>query len=126
MLSCTFNFLCSNLQTIDDSMLISSNKESVKFSLHGGIGSGHIIYKDNTNMNGDDKFTNKTNTVLINCNKSISQSFAIKYLSLFSKASLLSKFVTIRMKIDSPLVVEYKIADFGYLKYFLAPKIIDD
>lgn len=30
------------------------------------------------------------------------------------------------MSADVPLVVEYKIADMGYLKYYLTPKIEEE
>jgi proliferating cell nuclear antigen len=30
------------------------------------------------------------------------------------------------MSNDTPLLVEYKIEDMGYLRYYLAPKIGDD
>ncbi|EHB04022.1 Proliferating cell nuclear antigen [Heterocephalus glaber] len=34
--------------------------------------------------------------------------------------------VTLNMSADVPLVVEYKIANMGHLKYYLAPKIEDE
>ncbi len=34
--------------------------------------------------------------------------------------------VTISMTKDLPIVVEYQIADIGYLRYYLAPKIDDE
>lgn len=30
------------------------------------------------------------------------------------------------MSSDLPMVVEYKIADMGYIRYYLAPKIDED
>ena len=44
----------------------------------------------------------------------------------FTKASPLSNIVTISMSSDLPVVVEYKIADMGYVRYYLAPKIEEE
>lgn len=44
----------------------------------------------------------------------------------FTKASPLSNIVTISMSSDLPVVVEYKIADMGYIRYYLAPKIEEE
>ena len=34
--------------------------------------------------------------------------------------------VTLSMSPEVPLVVEYKIGDIGYIRYYLAPKIEDE
>ncbi len=52
--------------------------------------------------------------------------FSLKYLTNFSKAASLSNRVTLSMSADTPLLVEYKIEDMGYLRYYLAPKIGED
>jgi proliferating cell nuclear antigen len=51
--------------------------------------------------------------------------FALRYLQQFTKATPLSPFVYLRMSKDVPLMVEYKIENFGHLRYYLAPKIDD-
>eukprot|EP00483_Globobulimina_turgida_P002057 UN02059 len=65
-------------------------------------------------------------TVLIELEESVQQTFSLRYLNNFTKATGLSKDVTLRMGQDVPLEVEYSIADFGSLRYNLAPKIDDD
>ena len=52
--------------------------------------------------------------------------FALRYLNFFTKATPLSEAVTLSMSKDVPLVVEYKIGEMGYIRYYLAPKIEDE
>jgi proliferating cell nuclear antigen len=59
-------------------------------------------------------------------NEPVQLTFALRYLNFFTKATPLSSTVTLSMSADVPLVVEYKIADMGHLKYYLAPKIEDE
>lgn len=45
--------------------------------------------------------------------------FALRYLSSFTKATPLSPSVTIYMSKELPVVVEYRIADMGNIRYYL-------
>lgn len=65
-------------------------------------------------------------SMIIEMNDPVSLTFALRYLNSFTKATPLSNSVTICMSSDLPVVVEYKIADMGYIRYYLAPKIEDD
>jgi proliferating cell nuclear antigen len=47
-------------------------------------------------------------------------------LNNFAKATGLSDFVSLSMNKDVPLVVEYKIAEIGHIRYYLAPKIDEE
>ena len=60
---------------------------------------------------------------IIEIEEPVSLTFALRYLNLFTKATPLSPTVTLSMSPDVPLVTEYKIADMGYVRYYLAPKI---
>jgi len=75
---------------------------------------------DDGDADGDD------NGVRIQLEESVTQTFSLRYLNNFTKATGLSKEVVLRMGADVPLEVEYKIGDFGSLRYYLAPKIDDD
>ncbi len=55
-------------------------------------------------------------------NEPVSMAFASRYIGLISKATPLSGSVTLSIKDEQPLLVEYKIGDVGHLRYFLAPK----
>lgn len=50
----------------------------------------------------------------------------MRYLNFFTKATSLSSTVILSMSKDVPLVVEYRIKDIGYIRYYLAPKIEDE
>ena len=71
----------------------------------------------------------------------VSQTFALRYLNAFAKvpfaatprkppqktqATPLSPFVTLKMSLDVPLVVEYAIEELGHIRFYLAPKIEED
>jgi proliferating cell nuclear antigen len=43
-----------------------------------------------------------------------------------TQATGLSPQVTLSMSKELPVVVEYRIADMGYVRYYLAPKIEDE
>jgi proliferating cell nuclear antigen len=53
-------------------------------------------------------------------------SFAVKYLVNFTKATPLSSRVGLNLSADVPLLVDYKLDNVGYVRYYLAPKIGDE
>jgi proliferating cell nuclear antigen len=56
----------------------------------------------------------------------VSLTFALRYLNSFAKATPLSPTVSLSLSKDLPIVVDYRIADMGSIKFYLAPKIDDD
>jgi proliferating cell nuclear antigen len=63
---------------------------------------------------------------IIEMQEPVSLTFALRYVNSFTKASSLSEQVTISLSSELPVVVEYKIAEMGYVRFYLAPKIEDD
>jgi proliferating cell nuclear antigen len=63
---------------------------------------------------------------LIDLNEPVSLTFALRYLNSFTKATTLSPVVALKLSKELPVVVEYRVADFGYVRYYLAPKIEDE
>lgn len=61
--------------------------------------------------------------IVIEMNEPVSLSFALWYMNLFTKATPLSETVTIRLSSELPVMVEYKVAEMGYIRYYLARKI---
>ncbi|MED6140892.1 hypothetical protein PIB30_097889 [Stylosanthes scabra] len=53
----------------------------------------------------------------------VSFTFAMPYMNSFTKATPLSDQVTIRLLNKRLVMVEYKIAEMGYVRLYLAPKI---
>merc|ERR1719204_1391643 len=125
-----FQRICRDLAAIGDTVTISATKQGVQFAVDGDIGAGSMMIKDMAMQvpahNVDDDGEREDNGVRIQLEESVQQTFSLRYLNNFTKATGLSKEVVLRMGADVPLEVEYRIADFGSLRYYLAPKIDDD
>jgi proliferating cell nuclear antigen len=63
---------------------------------------------------------------VIELKEAVTLTFALRYLNFFAKATPLSSTVALKMAPGVPLVVEYKIGDFGALAFYLAPKIDEE
>jgi proliferating cell nuclear antigen len=63
---------------------------------------------------------------IVEMQEPVSLTFALRYMNSFTKASSLSEQVTISLSSELPVVVEYKIAEMGYIRFYLAPKIEED
>jgi len=114
-----FQRICRDLSQIGESVVISCTKEGVKFSASGDLGSGNIKLAQSANVDKEDE------AVVIEMQEPVTLTFALRYLNFFTKATPLSSQVSLSMSADVPLVVEYKIGDMGYIRYYLAPKIED-
>jgi proliferating cell nuclear antigen len=56
----------------------------------------------------------------------LAASFAARYLVTFAKAANISKQVIVKISNELPIVFEYAFAQDSFVKFFLAPKIVDD
>jgi proliferating cell nuclear antigen len=150
--SIEFQRICRDLMTFSESVTIHTTKEGVRFSAEGELGNGSVFLKqhakadvgDDEEMNeesedeeaaGDSRKKSKSKKknmdsvdegVRITLDQPSTLTFSLKYLSNFTKATPLSPRVTLCMTNEVPILVEYKIEDMGYLRYYLAPKITDD
>lgn len=114
-----FQRICRDLSQIGESVVICCTKEGVKFSATGELGTGNVKLAQTANVDKEEE------AVTIEMQEAVSLTFALRYLNYFTKATPLSPQVTLSMSADVPLVVEYKIGDMGYVRYYLAPKIED-
>ncbi|KAG5253781.1 proliferating cell nuclear antigen family protein [Salix suchowensis] len=101
-------------------IVISVTKEGVKFSTRGDIGTANIVLRQNTTVDKPEDAT------VIEMNEPVSLTFALRYMNSFTKATSLSNTVKISLSSELPVVVEYKIAEMGYVRFYLAPKIEED
>lgn len=60
------------------------------------------------------------------------QQFTLRYINNFNKGDCFSPMIKIHLsssskknKGDEPMIMEFKIGNFGEIKYFLAPKILN-
>ena len=97
-------------------MKITTEKNSVKFSVEGDFASGSIEKKENNSDRPEDE-------VLINVEEGVTNTFSLSFLNSFNKAASLSDRVVLCLNANSPLVLEYRIEGTGHLKFYLAPKI---
>ncbi|KAH8376819.1 hypothetical protein KR093_001462 [Drosophila rubida] len=109
-----FARICRDMNNFSESIVIACNKDCIKFSASGELGSVNI--KIMQTSNGD---------VSVSVQEPITLSFAGRYLTTFTRATPLSDKVKIGMSADVPLLVEYVIEDYGYIRYYLAPKVDD-
>lgn len=120
MPSAEFQRICRDLSQIGESVIVCCTKEGVKFSASGDLGTGNIKLAQNSSC---DKVEDN---VVIEMNEAVTLTFALRYLNFFTKATPLSPQVKLSMSPEVPLVVEYKVAEMGHLRYYLAPKLEDD
>lgn len=114
-----FNRICREFGGLSESIKVETNKESIKFSITGEVGTGNAVLNQ--------RETNDENEISLQVDEPVALSFAARYLNLFSKAAGLSSQVTLYMASETPLMVEYKLAHGGgELKYYLAPKITEE
>eukprot|EP00055_Hartaetosiga_balthica_P004063 m.9980 g.9980 ORF g.9980 m.9980 type:complete len:265 (+) comp3584_c0_seq1:156-950(+) len=115
-----FQRICRDLSLMGESVEISVTKEGVQFVSSGDAGKGTVTLRNNTSVDDENQ------QVVITMNEEVKLNFALRYLNFFTKATSLADSVTLSMTADIPLVVEYKIEDIGYIRYYLAPKIDDE
>ena len=80
-------------------------------------GTGNIVRKQNTSGDKPDDRTT------IEMEEPVELTFALQYLNSFTKATPLSATVALNMSKEVPLMVEYKIENLGFMRFYLAPKI---
>jgi len=120
MPSSEFARIIKDLSGIGDTVVISVTKDGIKFSTNGDIGSANITVRQNSSADNPDQNTS------IELNEPVMLTFALRYLSSFTKATPLSPTVMICMSKELPVVVEYRIGDMGNISFYLAPKIEDE
>ena len=121
MPSAEFQRIVRDMSSIGDALTISATKDGVKFSSSGDIGTAVITCKQNHVVDRKEE-----DEIHIDLQEPVSLTFALRYLQSFTKATPLSTSVSLSMSKDLPIVVEYKIEDMGYVRFYLAPKIDDD
>ncbi|KAI8138094.1 proliferating cell nuclear antigen [Fennellomyces sp. T-0311] len=115
-----FQEIVRDLQVIGDAVTIECNKDGIRFGNDGEVAKASITMKAGTMIDNEDEAT------VVDLQQSVSMAFSIKYLVNFTKATPLSSRVSLSMSNDVPLLVEYKLENIGFVRYYLAPKIGDE
>ena len=119
MSSYQFSKICKELNSITDIVDIEVDTNYIKFSVDGKSIIGGITLGNNNSDDLDLQCEIKTNT-------KINLSFSLRYLNMFTKASTVGKQVNLFLSEKFPLLVEYKIGELGFLKFYLSPRIPDN
>lgn len=118
--SSEFAKLIKELNTVADVIQITINDDkSVVFSYKGKAGKGKITIKNNAGQSEDE-------TVIIKCEEPVNTLFGLSYINNFAKGNSLSSSVEINLSNQFPMMIHYSIEDYGFLKYYLAPKMEDE
>ena len=117
--SSEFTRICRELYSLNETVNIETSKNSIKFSVNSENVGGSIKIEENDSNNHDEQ-------CFIQVEESVNLAFALRYLNMFTKASTLSPQVSLYLSVEFPLMVEYKLAQLGVLKFYLAPRISDD
>jgi len=121
MPSTEFMRICRDLSSFGDTITLKVTKEEISFSAIGDVGRGTMSLRNSTASDEEEE-----KATLITCEEEITQTFALRYLQNFTKATPLSKVVVISMNPDVPVMIEYQMDELGYIRYYLAPKIDEE
>ena len=117
MSSAEFQRICRDLLTLSEEVTIEAVKGTVTFTANGDIGSGHVVLKQNTAVDREEDAT------IVDLQGAVRLTFSLKYLAHFTKTTSLAARVSLSLHAELPLMVEYKMEDYGYIRYYLAPKL---
>ena len=114
MPSADFQKIVRDFFLIGDNMDIKSVGNQLIFSVKGDSGEAeHIIGENNNGLS----FIQNNND-----NEIIQGVFALKHLVMFCKSTVLSNQIQIFLKNNYPMIIEFKVAAMGVIKYCLAPQ----
>ena len=119
MSSSEFARICRELYAINETVNIEADGNCVKFYVNNeNIGGGFTLEaNDSENPELQCKIETDTNVNL---------AFALRYLNMFTKASSIGQQVNLYLSKEFPLMVQYKLAELGVLKFYLAPRISEN
>ena len=120
MSSSEFAKTCRDISQFTDSVTIAAVKGGITFSGKGDTGQNVVQFS------GDSAADNEESKITFEVSESVTSTFSMKYMLNFAKASGLSDRVRLSLSEGVPIIVEYKIEENGYLRYYLAPKIDED
>jgi len=111
-----FQRIMKKLSAVGDTVLISVTNQAVNFSTIGDVGSANVTLKQKLACKNDEE-------VLINTKEPIHTGYALRLFLSFTKATTLSPYVTLSIRGDLPMVIEYKIKDIGHVRFYCAPRV---
>ena len=118
MSSSEFTRICKELFSLSETVSIETRKDYVQFGVKSESVGGTIKIEQNDSKDDDE--------LKIEVEENVNLDFALRYLNMFTKASSLTNKVSLYLSTEFPLMVEYKLASLGVLKFYLAPRISEE
>lgn len=115
--STMFHRLSRDMQQLANYVTIETYDGALTLSCHGDFAKQATTFSP---LDGDESVTVQTND-----DDRISGTFSLKFLCLFGRTASLSSMVSIFIKQDHPLLLEYTIGSLGKLIFLLTP-VVDD
>jgi proliferating cell nuclear antigen len=104
--SIDFQKIVRDMSNIGSELLVKRTGNTVEFSCEGDFAEKQTIIEQPDDVGSD----------------GVSGVFSLKYLSMFTKATILCPIVQIIQESDdSPIMFKYTIANLGDLRFYLAP-----
>lgn len=112
--SCDFHKYCKDMASSTDKIEIKSTSNKLYFSGKGEM--GYIDFEVGESNGGLSIISNTNNN-----NEIVQGLFELKFLLIFTKCTNLSNLVTLYLKNDYPIIVNYQIGSLGEIKLVLSP-----
>jgi proliferating cell nuclear antigen len=119
--SAMFHRMCRDMQQLSNFVTMETHRGSLTLSCHGDFAKQATTFSP---LDGDD--TDDRITVTTSDDDKINGTFSLKFLCLFGRTASLSSMVSIFIKQDHPLLLEYTIGSLGKLIFLLTPIIDQD
>lgn len=104
--SIDFQKIVRDMSNIGSELLVKRTGNTVEFSCEGDFAEKQTIIEQNDDVGQD----------------GASGTFSLKYLSMFTKATILCPIVQLIQNTDeTPIILKYTIANLGELRFYLAP-----
>lgn len=114
--SSEFNTICRNMSVLSETIEIKSIGSRLIFSCDGDFASQETIMGETENGLKYEQTSQENNV--------IQGYYNLKLMLTFSKCTNLSRTLTIYLKNNYPIVLEFDVGNLGKLKLALAPKVV--
>ncbi|CAG5111607.1 Oidioi.mRNA.OKI2018_I69.chr2.g5896.t1.cds [Oikopleura dioica] len=112
-----FHRICNDFQNIGEIMTIKISPSKVELRAKGMYGTVSKTLSTSAQSSG------MPHSIDISTSETIEQSFSLRYLCMFIKATCLSSRVNLQLGDGTPLIVTYEVQNVGSIKYFLASQV---
>lgn len=126
-----------SLQAVAEVVTIDLDKDGVRFSAEGDMGSVVVTLRQTANeqaMNGASRESSESDQdeddeadptkVTVSVQQPVSLNFSAVYLALLTRGSPLSAYVELHTSTHLPLMIEH-LFDGSHVRFYLAPKVKD-